>query len=858
MGAAFSTPLWDPFTHDDRNDPLARLGRLRKPKNGLVSPSTSNSSLASSQREPSPTPGSHPPPSTPLTSSVLMGSNAPPLYEHALVGDWVSLMKRIALHPKEARYQDKCKNTPLHVSCRRQPPTDVVAALIRAHPAAVVATTLDGLTPIHFACYCGSDSSTVQTILGHLEKQKSLKEMVDRRGRTPLHCVCAGFRSPHRLHVISLLLERDPSCAIAPDERGRTPLSLIVDDYAEELQEFLEKSTEEAIRHVKTPGGDLYECWEVINLILKAAYHGTIQDPQAGKGEVSVHGKFQVLHAAVGVGACPSVFIRLILKVDPESIEQTDSDSNLPLHIYCKTQPKQLSHTSTMAQHLLWRTSSSMNRSWNALSDATSSLDSKPKAATTDATEMEKKKALNMTATGVVYNADFGRSSSFTNLKTTPLPSVNENTAGSAQYFPRRQPQEDVTVDLLLPFPKAARMTDEFGKLPFLLGLESGKKWKTCLEPLYQAYPDELRSVGEINSQLEKAIDDALESSNPVLRKETTKTLKHLCKLWPRTAVNDWILHLIAKVRHARKEIPSGASTGDIAWRNGIQASLLRGLASVLANVLPTDTNLPDSPLAALEVATAMLSHKDEDVRVGAAQVIGISAALLGKSRTDKVINDVVFQTSDDHEEDSSFFSAAASMITAGTEDEQEEKEAPPPSSEALHGRAMACYFLLKEEPQKLSVVHSSTIKDWMKHEDVIVRKAACLVIGATLAASNNEMSLKEFRSSILKSMRATEDYRVHISLARGLSMVAKKQPNFFVCKSGLPILDGALLLSMTTKMPDVQRAFHLFLWWALLPEEEAGLKEYMKLAQGENGRIMMTLVAKTLQKMVHVDDEEE
>jgi hypothetical protein len=102
---------------------------------------------------------------------------------------------------------------------------------------------------------------------------------------------------------------------------------------------------------------------------------------------------------------------------------------------------------------------------------------------------------------------------------------------------------------------------------------------------------------------------------------------------------------------------------------------LLRGLASVLANVLPTDTNLPDSPLAALEVATAMLSHKDEDVRVGAAQVIGISAALLGKSRTDKVINDVVFQTSDDHEEDSSFFSAAASMITAGTEDDKKKKK---------------------------------------------------------------------------------------------------------------------------------------------------------------------------------------
>ena len=33
-----------------------------------------------------------------------------------------------------------------------------------------------------------------------------------------------------------VVLAMDPSCAMAQDERGRTPLSLIVDDYAEELE----------------------------------------------------------------------------------------------------------------------------------------------------------------------------------------------------------------------------------------------------------------------------------------------------------------------------------------------------------------------------------------------------------------------------------------------------------------------------------------------------------------------------------------------------------------------------------------------------------------------------------------------
>ena len=42
---------------------------------------------------------------------------------------------------------------------------------------------------------------------------------------------------------------------------------------------------------------------------------------------------------------------------------------------------------------------------------------------------------------------------------------------------------------------------------------------------------------------------------------------------------------------------------------------------------------------------------------------------------------------------------------------------------------------------------------------------------------------------------------------------------------------------------------FHGFLWLALGvgDEEQDGLGEYMRLAQGENGKIMMSLVSKTL-----------
>jgi Ankyrin repeat len=142
MGASLSGPaIFDPFS-----DRASQRFTLKKHKGG--SPSTSSSSLASTASM------------IEATGNIIMGSNAPPLYEHALVGDWKSLLRRILSHPKEACYKDKCQNMPLHVACRRQPPPAVVEALIKANPDALVSQTHDGLTPLHFSCFCGSAPET--------------------------------------------------------------------------------------------------------------------------------------------------------------------------------------------------------------------------------------------------------------------------------------------------------------------------------------------------------------------------------------------------------------------------------------------------------------------------------------------------------------------------------------------------------------------------------------------------------------------------------------------------------------------------------------------------------------------------
>ena len=335
----------------------------------------------------------------------IMGTTAPPLYEAALIGNWNDLLKRLKTHPGETLYSDKCKNTPLHLVCRRQPPVHVVEALLNAadaltgsntsstsllssnsansnnngtgsgngngngngnalgdsngngnangnssHSSAaqdnsncngtdhghgkqeslLERTTVDGLTALHFACYCGASSDIVGLLLGLRKDSTSSVAMtgyntrfqqhsanasnsaqnnsnhnnanhntggnrkffldvymrskprhkLDRRGRSPLHCACAGFRTKNRPAVVHSLLRDDPGSAVLADEKGRTPFSLMYDDYAEEIDEVLHPSvTADHVREMCTSeGGSLGECWKILILLLKAAYLGYVED----------------------------------------------------------------------------------------------------------------------------------------------------------------------------------------------------------------------------------------------------------------------------------------------------------------------------------------------------------------------------------------------------------------------------------------------------------------------------------------------------------------------------------------------------------------------------------------------------
>lgn len=287
-------------------------------------------------------------------SSHSVMTNAPLLYEHALVGAWPKLLARLSSHPAEVVWSDKCHNTALHLVCRRQPPLSVVLALLRAHPVSPTLATVDGLTPLHFACYCGAGLDVVSLLLKAYVRAAFSTE---RRGKTALHYACAGFRTRDRSRVIRTLLECNPAAATAEDERGRTPLSLIFDDYAEEIAEEamgrrhltsmsegrgLNTTASTTDASCLTPSStnslsstqsvnyshssrELNDCFRIVSYQLRAAYHGSVVDLP--------NREFSYLHAAVAVPECPPHFIRLVLRLNKDRVGEPDEAGNLPLHV---------------------------------------------------------------------------------------------------------------------------------------------------------------------------------------------------------------------------------------------------------------------------------------------------------------------------------------------------------------------------------------------------------------------------------------------------------------------------------------------------------------------------------------------
>ncbi|EJK60325.1 hypothetical protein THAOC_19339, partial [Thalassiosira oceanica] len=134
---------------------------------------------------------------------------------------------------------------------------------------------------------------------------------------------------------------------------------------------------------------------------------------------------------------------------------------------------------------------------------------------------------------------------------------------------------------------------------------------------------------------------------------------------------------------------------------------------------------------------------------------------------------------------------------------------------------------------------------------------------------------------------RAGESADVQLALARGLTRATRIMPDLFLCRTGMPVMDAALMLAISGSSgrdPEVRRAFQVFLWSALRmgsggPAGEASdrvrggegsvasaasvedeaftpqLMRYIALAEGENGASMVKFVTQTLAKLEDMEE---
>jgi ankyrin repeat protein len=262
--------------------------------------------------------------------------------------------------PEAAKFVGKDRWTALHHACnRRCPREDVVEALIRAYPDALLLEVEKGWYPLHFACRFKAPKEVVR-LLVHLypDKGKKAVQKLDRQGRTALY-YAVRYDAP--AGVVGILLDVDPSVVLEEDQNADSPLGLVWDQWAEKLEgkrtlhriygassteENLEDQARRVAKRLQTQAKVL-ERWNIVNIFLMAAFGFPVDDGKKsvddGEEEeedsllsavTTIDGrKWRALHATAAI-KCHSSLFQLACALHPEQASEYDEeDLRGPGHI---------------------------------------------------------------------------------------------------------------------------------------------------------------------------------------------------------------------------------------------------------------------------------------------------------------------------------------------------------------------------------------------------------------------------------------------------------------------------------------------------------------------------------------------
>eukprot|EP00522_Entomoneis_paludosa_P010037 CAMPEP_0172466456 /NCGR_PEP_ID=MMETSP1065-20121228/56179_1 /TAXON_ID=265537 /ORGANISM="Amphiprora paludosa, Strain CCMP125" /LENGTH=711 /DNA_ID=CAMNT_0013223259 /DNA_START=428 /DNA_END=2560 /DNA_ORIENTATION=- len=143
-------------------------------------------------------------------------------------GQWDEVLLRVQTYPLQAELEMEVSTrggfmassgfTPLHYACERQPPLEVVQALIAAHPVGVLTRTMPGgALPLHIACTWYASTEVVQALLS---ADQGACQVTDELGNVALHSACF---SGAELGVVESLTAADAQTVLFRNHQGSRP-----------------------------------------------------------------------------------------------------------------------------------------------------------------------------------------------------------------------------------------------------------------------------------------------------------------------------------------------------------------------------------------------------------------------------------------------------------------------------------------------------------------------------------------------------------------------------------------------------------------------------------------------------------
>ena len=462
------------------------------------------------------------------------------IHDAARIFNWKVVGELCETMPQGAAYIGEDGWTALHHACnRRCPDADVVEALIRAYPDALLITEDKGWTPLHYACRFKAPRDVVEHLLTLFpEKGRVGVSKPDRRGRMPLYYAVRYDAPPG---VVGLLMDVDASAILEEDQNSDSPLALIWDDAAEKLDGIkdikyilvgdheganfdvltnrigkiyveLQKSSRDYDRIAKAAEArkrlerkmQVLKRWKKANVFLKAAFGFPTSeggDDEAVFSKIMGERTWRILHATSAIKCHPSLFLFAACLHPEQAFELDNNDLRKMATVYKAECANAESPSNLTALHLAADSNASGDTGKLVLTqlismnpNAASCLDSEGSTPLHRISGNIHKPDWCLDAVEDVYLCHKGAIEKTDANGRLPL----HRAADAITYFSNRLDAETVTAkskicNLLAEHLDGASKQDIFGCLPLHLVAKNGEAWDPQVQALYDGNPAAVR-----------------------------------------------------------------------------------------------------------------------------------------------------------------------------------------------------------------------------------------------------------------------------------------------------------------------------------------------------------------------------